>query len=62
MSEKTTSIESFLKDIAYLNQRSSQLSLNVIEAITKENQMLQQQYQLALKKIQELENKSKPKK
>ena len=53
------SIEVHMKEIAYLQSRSNQLSSNLIEMLVKEHNSIQQQYMLALKKIEELEKNSK---
>jgi hypothetical protein len=48
-----------MKEIAYLQSRANQLSSNLIEMLVKEHNSIQQQYMLALKKIEELEKNSK---
>ena len=55
--EGGNTIESVLKNIAYLESKRSQLTNNLIEQLVRENSMLQQQYKMALKKIEEI-NKS----
>ena len=53
------SVEVHMKEIAYLQSRANQLYANLIEMLIKEHNSIQQQYMLALKKIEELEKKSK---
>ncbi len=53
------SVEIHMKEIAYLQSRANQLSSNLIEMLVKEHNSIQQQYMLALKKIEEFEKNSK---
>lgn len=52
-----TNVNSILKEIAFLRQKADQLELNLVELLVKENQMIQQQHQMAMMKLQEIEKK-----
>jgi len=52
--QKQNPIEAIMKDIAYLDAKQQQMTSNLIENLMRENQMIQQQYQMAMKKIEEL--------
>lgn len=61
--QKQNPVELIMKDIAYLDAKQQQMTSNLIENLIRENQMLQQQYQMAMKKIEELTKADKkPKK
>lgn len=55
-----TDVNTVLKDISYLRAKADQLEFNLVELLVKENQMLQQQYKMAVGRISELESKAKP--